>query len=287
MDSLKHSDVGTTAMEMLEHRQVQASVSVEDVNEFFQKVHATRGPLAKTPLLSAMLSRCTALEAKYLVKIITGDLRIGLKEGLVEEAVAVAYAQPAEAVRQANLLLGDIGDTAKLAAGNKLGEASLVPFRPVKFMLASPEETAAGILERVKGSKDDPAALTGISPDGSDSKATGNGVAPAASKGDGGSTVVWLEDKYDGIRCQLVRGWITSGHVFSRPEGHLRDLPGVGGCGSRNNGGRDIGRRNRGDARRGDPSLRGFAKAAWAPTRRFVHARGGPDQIGSVRSALA
>jgi DNA ligase-1 len=172
---LKHSDPGETAAEILGNRRVEPTLSVEEVNSVFTKLHAARGPLAKTPILRECLERCTPLEAKYIVKIITGDLRIGLKEGLVEDAIAAAYAKPAEEVRQANLLLGDIGETAKLAAADKLREATLVPFRPIKFMLASPEETAAAVWERVQ-----------------------SGEPPES-----GSHPVWIEDKYDGIRCQL------------------------------------------------------------------------------------
>jgi ATP-dependent DNA ligase len=172
---LKHSDPGETAAEILQHRKVEATLSVEEVNAVFAKLHAARGPLAKTPILRACLERCTPPEAKYIVKIITGDLRIGLKEGLVEDAVAAAYGKPPEEVRQANLLLGDIGETAKLAAADKLRDATLVPFRPIKFMLASPEETAAAIWERVQ----------------------------SGQAADGAAHPVWLEDKYDGIRCQL------------------------------------------------------------------------------------
>lgn len=172
---LKHSDPGETAAEILQHQKVEATLSVEDLIAVFTKLHAARGPLAKTPILRACLERCTPLEAKYIVKIITGDLRIGLKEGLVEDAIAAAYAKPPEEVRRANLLLGDIGEAAKLVAADKLQDATLVPFRPIKFMLASPEETAAAIWERVQ-----------------------NGQPP-----DSGIHPVWLEDKYDGIRCQL------------------------------------------------------------------------------------
>src|SRR6185503_16038748 len=117
----------------------------------------------------------SAVAAKYLVKIITGDLRIGLKEGLVEDAVAAAFSQSAEGVRGAALLLGDIGEVARLAAAGRLKDASLIPFRPIKLMLASPEETATGVWERMHS-------------------------GPEAANGDG---AVWLEDKYDGIRCQL------------------------------------------------------------------------------------
>jgi DNA ligase 1 len=173
---LKHSDLGETAAEMLRDRGVASSLTIEQVNELFEKIHAARGPRAKTPLLAAALNVCTAIEAKFLVKIITGDLRIGLKEGLVEEAVAGAFGRTADAVRQANLLLGDIGETAKLAAEDRLGEAALVPFRPVKFMLASPEESSADVWARMH---------------------TGEAAAAPAD------SAVWLEDKYDGVRCQL------------------------------------------------------------------------------------
>ena len=56
----------------------------------FTEIAATRGPTAKTALLTQLLSRVTPLEAKYIVKIITGDLRIGLKEGLLEEVTEIA-----------------------------------------------------------------------------------------------------------------------------------------------------------------------------------------------------
>src|SRR5581483_8470892 len=66
---LKHSDLGETAFEILRDRGVTPSLSVEQVDELFQKLHAARGPLAKRPLLASALARCPALEAKYLVKI--------------------------------------------------------------------------------------------------------------------------------------------------------------------------------------------------------------------------
>ena len=170
---LKHSDLGETAQEVFaSFNAASAGLSIAEVDEMFRALEAARGPRAKLPVLLAVLEKCDPLEAKFLVKIITGDLRIGLKEGLVEEAIAAAFNAPADEVRQANLLLGNIGQTALLARENRLREAGIVPFRPVKFMLASPEPTAADIWKRVHNPE---------SPD-----------AP-----------VWIEDKYDGVRCQL------------------------------------------------------------------------------------
>jgi DNA ligase-1 len=96
----------------------------------------------KTVLLRALLSQVTPLEAKYIVKIMTGDLRIGLKESLVEEAIAKAYGATLREVQRANMLLGDIGETLRLAAGGNLAEARMRLFHPLGFMLASPAESA-------------------------------------------------------------------------------------------------------------------------------------------------
>jgi len=179
---LKHSDAGETAFELWQRTSLAGGeLSIADVDALFNKVHAARGPLAKLPFLVETFRRCAAIEAKYLVKILTGDLRIGLKEGLVEEAIARAFDASMEEVKQANLLLGNIGETAALAQQRRLASATLVPFRPVKFMLASPEETAADIWERFRE----------------------RSHAPVQGPAVASSPVLWLEDKYDGIRCQL------------------------------------------------------------------------------------
>jgi len=178
---LRHSDLGETAHDIMRlHASLEPRLTLDDIRRLFEDLHAARGK-AKFPIFKAALEQCTTIEAKYLVKIVTGDLRIGLKEGLVEEAIAEAFDVPADAVRQTNLLRGHVGETAALARTNRLAEASLLPFRPVKFMLASPEETAADIWQRMQ------------------------------------SPAVWLEDKYDGIRCQLHK-------VGPRVELYSRDL---------------------------------------------------------------
>ena len=56
-----------------------------------------------------------------MIKILTGELRIGLKDGLLEEALAVAFQLPAEGIREANMLLGDLGRVAVLAKHGNLG----------------------------------------------------------------------------------------------------------------------------------------------------------------------
>lgn len=184
---LKHSDTGATVAELLAGRAPDdPPLPVTEVAALFDALAVARGPHAKAALLAAALRRADADEARFLVKIITGDLRIGLKEGLVEDAVAEAFAAPPGAVRRAGLLLGHPAEAAVLARAGRLHEAGLIPFRPVKVMLASPEPTAEAILARVH----EWTAARAVTPD-------------SALRTPQGEATAWLEDKYDGIRCQL------------------------------------------------------------------------------------
>jgi DNA ligase-1 len=78
------------------------------------------------------------LEAKYLVKLLSGELRIGLREGLVEDAIARVFGQSLADVAYANMLLGDIGETATRARSADLKDVGMRLFHPIKFMLATP-----------------------------------------------------------------------------------------------------------------------------------------------------
>jgi DNA ligase 1 len=133
-------DLGAVAGDVLPQHPGQG-LGVLEVEAFFRQIAAARGASAKTAIVREMLSRSTPLEAKYIVKIMTGDLRIGLKESLVEEAVAKAYGSTSAEVQRANMLLGNIGETVRLAAAGKLYEARMRLFHPLGFMLASPVES--------------------------------------------------------------------------------------------------------------------------------------------------
>jgi DNA ligase-1 len=140
----KLGDLGAVAGNILPER--KSKLSIFDVEKSFREIAASRGPSSKGKLVHGLLARATPVEAKYIVKIITGDLRIGLKESLVEEAIAKAYGATLPEVQRANMLLGDIGGTLRLAAEAKLNEAHLRLFHPLGFMLASPTETAEDAL---------------------------------------------------------------------------------------------------------------------------------------------
>lgn len=140
----RHGDLGAVAAEVLaEAAPAKSSLRVHDVAAVFEQVAATSTAAQKSRLVQDLLRRATALEAKYIVKIIGGDMRIGLRESLVEEAIAQAYGEKPAAVQRANMLLGDIAETLRLAAAHALASARMRLFHPIGFMLASPATDAA------------------------------------------------------------------------------------------------------------------------------------------------
>ncbi len=159
----RNGDLGTVAAEVLAQAALH-DVSLSQVQQEFRAIASARGANAKTALIRHLFSSLSPLEAKYVIKIVTGDLRIGLKESLVEEAIAKAWDVSLIQTQRTNMLLGDIGETLRLAAAGKLDEAKMRLFHPLGFMLASPAEDAEDALSYFQNA--------------------------------------WVEDKYDGIRAQ-------------------------------------------------------------------------------------
>jgi DNA ligase-1 len=159
----RRGDAGSVAAEALAERPA-SWLPLTEVERAFSAIAASHGASVKAALLRQLLDRATPLEAKYIVKIISGDLRIGLKQSLVEEAIARAFEVRLDQVKRGNMLLGDLGETLRLASTGKLADACLRLFHPIDFMLASPVESPKEALS----------------------------CFPNAS----------VEDKYDGIRAQ-------------------------------------------------------------------------------------
>jgi DNA ligase-1 len=133
-------DPGDLAEEIVREagQNLPPTITLIETESLITRLSDTRGIKNKTALLTALLRRSTALEAKYLIKLLAGDLRIGLREGLVEDAIARAFDQPLTAVANANMLLGDIGETAVRARASDLHNVDMRLFHPIKFMLATP-----------------------------------------------------------------------------------------------------------------------------------------------------
>jgi DNA ligase-1 len=166
----RHSDLGRSVQDVLagagHEPPPETSPTLPEVAAAFQAIELARGPAAKSAIFRALIARSEPQTAMAIVKVLSGELRIGLREGLVEAALAAAFERPIDDVKWAGMLTGDIGQVAALARDDRLADAELALFHPLKFMLASPAEDAAEIIRRL---------------------------------GD----EVWVEDKYDGIRAQL------------------------------------------------------------------------------------
>ncbi|MGZ8513122.1 MAG: ATP-dependent DNA ligase, partial [Candidatus Limnocylindria bacterium] len=162
---LRHSDFGDAAAELLAGRPA-TGLNVRDVADAFAAVAAAASTEQRVHAMTGLFERAGTEEARFIGRVASRETRIGLREGLLEEAVAAAFDASLEDVRRAHMLTGEIGETAQLARDGRLAEAALHVGRPIRFMLASPVADAAEVMRRV---------------------------------GD----EAWIEDKYDGIRAQL------------------------------------------------------------------------------------
>jgi DNA ligase-1 len=159
-------------------------------------------------LVQGLLRSATPLEAKYLLKLMLGDMRIGVKQSLVEEAVAVAANAPVEAVRRAVMLEADLAGAVKRVFAGTLAEVRMRLFHPLGFMLASPVDTPEEAVKRFTEKSDKPTAATKrmLKKTSSATAAAPNGEPPHAPEGIAQKVEAFLEDKYDGMRAQVHCG---------------------------------------------------------------------------------
>ncbi|MGB6131092.1 MAG: ATP-dependent DNA ligase [Acidobacteriaceae bacterium] len=178
-------DLGAAAADLLYgHAPATATLTLPSVESALAALAEARGPAPKLRHLLGLLSRATPDEAKYLIKLITGDMRTGVKQSLVEEAVAEAFAVQLTDVRRADMLLGSLPEVVALASQGRLDQARMKLFHPLGFMLASPVRSTAEALARLTEEHEDSSSR--------------------AEKVEGPAVASWqLEDKFDGIRAQL------------------------------------------------------------------------------------
>ena len=162
----KHSDLGDWAGEALAGRTQGQDMSLEEVAATLEAIRGAKGAAKATPL-EQLLRRLDTNAARFVVKVIAAEMRIGLSEGLVEAAIAEAFEVPIAQVKRVHLITGDIGETAVRCKNRQFETTTVTVFQPIRFMLASPVETAQEAFDRI------------------------------------GTAKVWTEEKYDGVRCQL------------------------------------------------------------------------------------
>jgi len=189
----RHGDLGNMAEELLRGKNPAGDLPLREVAQLFESLAAARGQAQKSELLANAFGHASAGDAKYIVKIITGDLRIGSKESLVEEAIAKAFDRPLADVRRANMMTGDIGETLALAAEDKLTTAAVHLFHPMGLMLAAPIETADDLFGKKASEL--------------------------------GTSTLFVEEKYDGIRAQIHKDRTGKVRIFSRTLDEVTEFP--------------------------------------------------------------
>jgi DNA ligase-1 len=103
----------------------------------------------KDRLITALLSRCSPVEAKYLVKVLIGEMRTGFHEGLMQQAISKAFQTSLKQVQEATMIVGDVGEVAAIAraeGAEGLARMGFVVFRPVNLMLAQMADDVARAL---------------------------------------------------------------------------------------------------------------------------------------------
>jgi DNA ligase 1 len=171
----RHGDLGAAAAEVWPQVSGEG-LTLGEVAAAFGVMAVARTTAVRADAVEGLLRRASALEAKYLLKLMLGDMRIGVKQSLIEEAIGVASAADVVAVRHAVMLEADLARAVQRAFAGTLGEARMRLFHPLGFMLASPVETPEEAVERFT------------------SKEIDAGVE------------AFLEDKYDGMRAQVHCG---------------------------------------------------------------------------------
>jgi DNA ligase-1 len=147
-------DLGSTVKSIFESSKVgrqtvlfERPLSILEVRRILEAIAEASGQGSrerKDRLVESLLGRATPIEAKYLVKIMIGEMRTGFQEGLMELAVSKAFSTPLEAVQKASMLTGDIGEVASLLREHGEEALSRIGFslmRPLKPMLAQMAES--------------------------------------------------------------------------------------------------------------------------------------------------
>ena len=217
----RHGDLGAAAFDLLASASERTpELTLPQVSEAFAGMATAKTTAQRSALLEDLLRHTTPIEAKYLIKLMLGDMRIGVKQSLVEEAIAVAassvrredLATDVAAVRHAVMLEADLGRAVDRAFAGTLAEARMRLFHPLGFMLASPVESPEEAVARFTQKPGKPAKPAKKPRKGKKAAEAALEIEEVVAEIEqdlpsvDGKVDAFLEDKYDGMRAQVHCG---------------------------------------------------------------------------------
>lgn len=192
----RSGDLGTAACDALarpselDPKADALGLSLEGAEELTRTLVATSARAEKLDAIVRALGTCSPLEARYLIRALLGEMRVGAREGIVEDAIAKAFERPLADVRKAAGVIADVGELARLARDDRLEEARITVGRPLGFMLATPLEVARGanlsVPHTIEDKIDGIRAQAHVSPHGARLFARGKGSVTTAFPDVGG-----------------------------------------------------------------------------------------------------
>ena len=198
----KFGDLGSAAREIMAASSSKAKfLSLQEVSIQLEQIASAASSKTRLIRMIPFLRLLSPLETKYVVKLMLGDMRIGVQQSLVEEAIGAATEEDAVAIRRAVMLTGNLQLVLRLARQHQLHTARMQLFHPLGFMLASPAASAADAIQNACMRT----AKRKFEPEDSSSAAT--------------DAELQMEDKYDGVRAQIHCGDLNQPgkvRIFSR-----------------------------------------------------------------------
>jgi DNA ligase-1 len=156
-------DAGDTIMRIFEKKFEEscgkskgAGLSILDVYKYFEGIASTKGKGSrerKEYLIHELFIKADPLESKYIAKNVIGEMRHGVSEGIILEAISTATNIESDKIRKANMLTGDVGEVAFIAVTQGEAGISNIPlkmFRPLKPMLAQTSNSVKDALGEFK-----------------------------------------------------------------------------------------------------------------------------------------
>jgi DNA ligase-1 len=163
-DLRRSGDIGETSLKFISAKKqvtfLQQPLTVQKVYETLDKMSRASGPGTvdlKTGLLAGLLAAATPKEAKYIIRTVTGNLRLGIADMTVLDALAIAYGGGKESrklIERAYSISSDLGRVAKVVA--EKGIKGIMQFEvsigePIRPMLAERLSSPREILEKLGG----------------------------------------------------------------------------------------------------------------------------------------